>query len=339
SAETRIRSVSWLLAAKCFTEAPTPADWMPRTRPAPRNPESTGSSEKYSKLRPPKGERLMFIPGPRTTATPCAAASVPMAWPTRAMSSGSNVAARPTAGGKQVAGRELSSAGCPPLPASLRTPCGPSVSRICPSPSRSMALVRQVSAPLVNAAFSARVRSLGVRGGIDRSLSGTSAHGLDRDHGEGAEQGQHDCGGEEPGVPDGEDNGTGHGGGECLRQRDGHGHDAQVVAEGLRIGERLGHQHRVHRLEHAVAQGADAVGDHHPGDCGGGERGHHGAGEQDRGDTDENLATPEVVRERSGEDGRQYTPRGTDQGQQRNGGSCLFSAQFDVVRKDVQQVA
>src|SRR5699024_10525230 len=63
------------------------------------------------------------------------------------------------------------------------------------------------------------------------------------------------------------------------------------------------------------------------------------AGEQDRGDTDENLATPEVVRERPGEDGRQYTPRGTDQGQQRNGGSCLFSAQFDVVRKDVQQVA
>src|SRR5699024_3313177 len=150
--------------------------------------------------------RLMLIPGPRTTATPCAAASDPMAWPTRAMSSGSKVAASPTAGGKQVAGSELSSSGCAPVAASLRTPCGPSVSRICPSPSRCRAVVRQVSAPLVNAAFSVRVRSSGVTGGMGCSLDRVSVHGLDGDYGEGAEQGEHDGGGEEPGIADGQDN-------------------------------------------------------------------------------------------------------------------------------------
>ena len=38
-------------------------------------PLSNGSSEKYSKLRPHKGLRLMFIAGPSTTSTPCERAS------------------------------------------------------------------------------------------------------------------------------------------------------------------------------------------------------------------------------------------------------------------------
>ena len=29
--EIRVRSISWLLAAKCFSDAPTPADWRPST--------------------------------------------------------------------------------------------------------------------------------------------------------------------------------------------------------------------------------------------------------------------------------------------------------------------
>ena len=106
SAETRARSVSWLFAAKCFTDAPTPRLWIPRTSAAPSTPATSGSSEKYSKLRPHSGDRLMFTPGPSSTATPSARASAPSARPTRSVSSGSNAEPSATAGGKHVAGTE-----------------------------------------------------------------------------------------------------------------------------------------------------------------------------------------------------------------------------------------
>src|SRR5699024_4285877 len=123
-------------------------------------------SEKYSKLRPHSGERLMFRPGPSTTATSSIAASVPIAAPTRSASPGSKLAPSATAGGKQVAGTLGPSPG--PEPASLRSPCGPSVTITAGRPTRSMALVCQASAPLVSPAFSATVRSAGV---TERSVS------------------------------------------------------------------------------------------------------------------------------------------------------------------------
>lgn len=102
-----MRSNSWLLAAKCLSEVPTPCDCTPRTEAAPRIPETIGSSEKYSKLRPHRGDRLMLMPGPSTMATSSIAASTPMAAPTRSTISGSNDEPMPTAGGKQVAGTLL----------------------------------------------------------------------------------------------------------------------------------------------------------------------------------------------------------------------------------------
>ena len=65
-----------------------------------------GSSERYSKLRPPPGCRLMFIPGPSRRATPSARHSRPSAAPTRSSSAGSQLAARFDAVGKHVAGTE-----------------------------------------------------------------------------------------------------------------------------------------------------------------------------------------------------------------------------------------
>ena len=104
SAETRIRSASWLLAAKCLSEAPTPCDCRPRTSAEPSTPDTIGSSERYSKLRPQSGERLMLMPGPSSTPTPSACDSSPRATPTRSSSSGSNDEPSATAGGNQVAG-------------------------------------------------------------------------------------------------------------------------------------------------------------------------------------------------------------------------------------------
>ena len=80
-----------------------PADWMPRTAAAAILPVRYGSSEKYSKLRPHSGLRLMHRPGPSSVPTPCETASSPMAAPTRSSSSTSQLLAIVTAVGKQVA--------------------------------------------------------------------------------------------------------------------------------------------------------------------------------------------------------------------------------------------
>src|SRR5665811_2203231 len=74
-----MRSVSWLFAAKCFTEVPMPCPWMPLTRAEASSPATYGSSEKYSKFRPHNGDRLMFKPGPNRTPTPSARLSSPSA--------------------------------------------------------------------------------------------------------------------------------------------------------------------------------------------------------------------------------------------------------------------
>ena len=61
-----------------------------------------GSSEKYSKFLPQKGERFMFIPGPKTIFTPKYAASSARAFPSSKRSSRFQVQAELEAVGKQV---------------------------------------------------------------------------------------------------------------------------------------------------------------------------------------------------------------------------------------------
>lgn len=99
-----MRRSSWLFAAKCFGVAAVPSDWMPRTNAAASLPARYGSSEKYSKLRPASGLRLMLRPGPSSTSTSCAAASAPSALPTSSASDTSQLLATVAEVGKQVAG-------------------------------------------------------------------------------------------------------------------------------------------------------------------------------------------------------------------------------------------
>ena len=117
---------SWLLQAKCFTQAPGPADWSPRTQAAPSFPARSGSSEKYSKLRPHRGPRLRFTPGPSTRSTPSPTASSPMARPMSESSASSQEQAVVTAEGKQVAGTAGSTPSMSPAFFCLRRPWGPS---------------------------------------------------------------------------------------------------------------------------------------------------------------------------------------------------------------------
>ena len=164
----RIRSVSALLAAKCFSDAPTPCDCRPRTQAVASAAVSSGSSEKYSKLRPPSGERLMLIPGPSSTSTPSARHSLPSAVPTRSASAGSQLCASPAAGGKQVDGSLITAMAEGPLSVVLRRPCGPSETRTAGMPPS--ALVCQKLAPPVSAAFSSTVSLAGCVDVMNRSL-------------------------------------------------------------------------------------------------------------------------------------------------------------------------
>ena len=93
------------------------------------------------------------MPGPRTTETWRASASVPMALPMRSARSGFQVWESPTAGGKQVAGTLSDKPSASEEPSCLRSPLGPSVIAIDGrSPSD---LVCQKFLPLVSRACSA----------------------------------------------------------------------------------------------------------------------------------------------------------------------------------------
>ena len=152
----RIRKPSWLFTAKCLAQAPTPSAWMPRTSATAALPDSSGSSEKYSKLRPPAGWRLRFSPGPSSTPTSAARVSRPSARPTSSMSSTSHDDPSVTAVGKQVAGAASESPTWSPAPCCLRNPCGPSVSMIDGTPCSARALVCQKSAPETVRSLSSR---------------------------------------------------------------------------------------------------------------------------------------------------------------------------------------
>src|SRR5699024_826136 len=122
-------------------------------------PESSGSSEKYSKFRPPCGLRLMFSPGPRRTWTPWAAASRPSAFPISSARSTSQLEPMPAAVGNAVAGSEPFSPRWSAEPSCLRSPCGPSAIQIRSMPRRGTARVSQLFSPLSSAAFSSRLSS------------------------------------------------------------------------------------------------------------------------------------------------------------------------------------
>ena len=113
-----------------------------------------GSSDKYSKLRPHRGERLMFRPGPSRTLTPSPRASTPNASPIWRARSGFHVAASAEAVGKQVAFSESAS------PSWRRTPWGPSLMTKEGTCAVGMAREFQALAPERRAAACRRVRLL-----------------------------------------------------------------------------------------------------------------------------------------------------------------------------------
>ena len=144
-----------MLPAKCLSEVPTPLLWMPWIKAAAISPARNGSSEKYSKLRPPSGERFILTPGPSSTFTFSAMASSPRAWPMACSNCGSQVEAVLDAVGKQVAGRLWAVRAF--ISVTRRTPCGPSETIISGTPRRSTGVVDQEVAPVHRAAFSSRV--------------------------------------------------------------------------------------------------------------------------------------------------------------------------------------
>ena len=155
-----MRRSSWELTAKCLGQAAVPVDWIPSTRPAAMRPARIGSSEKYSKLRPHRGERLMLRPGPSRTSTPRPRASTPSASPISRASSGFHVAATAEAVGKQVAFSDSAMPRWSASPSWRRTPWGPSLMTKEGTPAARIARESQALAPDKRAAACRRVRSL-----------------------------------------------------------------------------------------------------------------------------------------------------------------------------------
>ena len=93
-------------------------------------PARYGSSLKYSKLRPQRGLRLIFSPGPNKTFTFWARASFPKQTPISLPSSLSKLEAIVTAVGKQVALSDSFKPKWSAAKACFLIPCGPSAKNI-----------------------------------------------------------------------------------------------------------------------------------------------------------------------------------------------------------------
>ena len=155
-----MRRSSCELTAKCLGQAAVPVDWMPSTRLAAMRPARIGSSEKYSKLRPHSGERLMLRPGPSRTSTPRPRASNPSASPMSRASSGFHVAATAEAVGKHVAFSASAMPRWSASPSWRRTPWGPSLITKEGMPAAGIGRESQALEPERSAAACRRVRSL-----------------------------------------------------------------------------------------------------------------------------------------------------------------------------------
>ena len=92
----------------------------PSRTPTARWALSTGSSERHSKCRPPRGDRCRFTVGPSSTCAPLASVSAASAAPTRSTSAGSHDAPSAAEHGNDTDGG-------PPTNRSPRAPLGPSV--------------------------------------------------------------------------------------------------------------------------------------------------------------------------------------------------------------------
>ena len=123
-------------------------------------PERIGSSEKYSKLRPHSGERLMLRPGPSRTSTPRPRASNPSASPISRARSGFHVAATAEAVGKQVAFSDSAMPRWSASPSWRRTPWGPSLMTKEGTFAAGIGRESQALDPERSAAACRRVRSL-----------------------------------------------------------------------------------------------------------------------------------------------------------------------------------
>ena len=136
-----------------------PFDCTPDIIAPASSPVRYGSSEKYSKFLPHRGERLILAPGPNITATSSCRHASPNATPTSRTSSRSHDAASVTAVGKQVAGTLTFKPRLSPSILCLRRPCGPSATMMALRPSRSTGLKCQKSRPEHSDAFSSSVIS------------------------------------------------------------------------------------------------------------------------------------------------------------------------------------
>src|SRR4030095_14361504 len=123
------------------------------------SPASQGSSERYSKFRPHRGDRFILIPGPSTTETPSFLASLPSASPIVRKSLEFQEEASAEAVGKHVAGTLPAIPTWSPSPGWARKPCGPSETMISGIPSRSTGAVYQKCEPRQSDAFSSSVRA------------------------------------------------------------------------------------------------------------------------------------------------------------------------------------
>ncbi|EKG22079.1 hypothetical protein MPH_00534 [Macrophomina phaseolina MS6] len=98
-----MRSVSCSFPTKCLIVAATFLLCNPRMYAAASFPVRKGSSEKDSKLRPPRGERCKQTVGANRTSAPRALVSSPRCFPTSSIKSRFQVAAREIPQGNKAA--------------------------------------------------------------------------------------------------------------------------------------------------------------------------------------------------------------------------------------------
>ncbi|MCY1275707.1 hypothetical protein D9M70_243570 [compost metagenome] len=103
TASSQWRFFSLALSEKCLTMEITPSPWVPLMASAATAALSSGSSERYSKLRPLRGSRVRFMPPPSSTLKPLDLASRPSMAPVSRASSRLKLEARARLAGSAVA--------------------------------------------------------------------------------------------------------------------------------------------------------------------------------------------------------------------------------------------
>ncbi len=102
-ASSQWRLVSLQFSEKCLIVEITPSPWMPAIASPASTPLSSGSSERYSKLRPLRGSRARLTPPASITLRPRLRASRPTIAPEARASAGLKLAPRAMPAGSAVA--------------------------------------------------------------------------------------------------------------------------------------------------------------------------------------------------------------------------------------------